>query len=61
MGSEMCIRDRSNAGQTVGTLTPSDPIALKAGYGLLMLLGRLEWIAVFATFGFIYASLRGRQ
>ena len=57
----MAVSAASNAGQTVGTLTPSDPIALKAGYGLLMLLGRLEWIAVFATFGFIYASLRGRQ
>lgn len=57
----MAVSAASNAGQTVGTLTPSDPVALKVGYGLLMLLGRLEWIAVFATLGFLYASLRGRQ
>lgn len=50
----------TNSGQTLGTLAPSDPAGVKLGLGTLMLLGRLEWLAVFATFGFLYASLRGR-
>lgn len=50
----------SNSGLTLGTFGPETAGALKAAMMALMLLGRLEWIAVFSTIGFLYAGLRGR-
>lgn len=50
----------SNAGQSLGTFGPEDPATLKVAFLALMLLGRLEWMAVFATIGFAYSGLRGR-
>lgn len=50
----------SNSGLTLGTFGPETAPVLKVGLMSLMLLGRLEWIAVFATMGFLYAGLRGR-
>lgn len=51
----------TNSGQSLGTVTPDSPSSMKAGFLTLMLLGRLEWMAVFATFGFAMAGLRGRR
>lgn len=50
----------SNAGQSLGTFGPGDPSTLKIAFLALMLLGRLEWMAVFATIGFAFSGLRGR-
>lgn len=50
----------SNSGLTLGTFGPESAGILKVGTMALMLLGRLEWLAVFATLGFAYAGLRGR-
>ena len=50
----------SNSGLTLGTFGPDSAGILKVGMMCLMLLGRLEWLAVFATIGFAYAGLRGR-
>lgn len=50
----------TNSGQTIGAFGPETSTGLKLGFLSLMLLGRLEWLAVFATFGFAFAGLRGR-
>ena len=50
----------TNAGQSLGTFGPETGDGLKLGLLSLMLLGRLEWLAVFATIGFAHAGLRGR-
>lgn len=50
----------TNSGQSLGTFGPETSGGLKLGFLALMLLGRLEWLAVFATVGFAYAGLRGR-
>ncbi len=50
----------TNSGQSLGTFGPETSGGLKVGFLGLMLLGRLEWLAVFATFGFAFAGLRGR-
>lgn len=50
----------SNTGLTLGSFGPESEGVLKVGMMALMLLGRLEWLAVFATVGFAYAGLRGR-
>ena len=50
----------TNAGQSLGTFGPETGSGVKLGLLSLMLLGRLEWLAVFATIGFVYAGLRGR-
>lgn len=50
----------SNSGLTLGAFGPDASGVLKLGLMALMLLGRLEWIAVFSTIGFLYAGLRGR-
>lgn len=50
----------TNSGQSLGTFGPETGSGLKVGFLALMLLGRLEWLAVFATVGFAYAGLRGR-
>lgn len=50
----------TNSGQSLGSLGPETTSGLKLGFLSLMLLGRLEWLAVFATLGFAFAGLRGR-
>lgn len=50
----------TNSGQTLGSFGPETSPGLKVGFLALMLLGRLEWLAVVATVGFAYAGLRGR-
>ena len=50
----------SNSGLTLGVFGPDSAGILKLGIMGLMLLGRLEWLAVFASVGFLYAGLRGR-
>lgn len=50
----------TNSGQSLGAFGPDTAAGLKLGFTSLMLLGRLEWLAVFATLGFAYAGLRGR-
>lgn len=50
----------TNSGQSLGSFGPETSGGLKLGFLGLMLLGRLEWLAVFATIGFAYAGLRGR-
>lgn len=50
----------SNSGQSLGSFGPETSDSLKVGFLSLMLLGRLEWLAIFATVGFAYAGLRGR-
>lgn len=50
----------TNSGQTLGSFGPDTSTGLKLGFLSLMLLGRLEWLAVVATVGFAYAGLRGR-
>lgn len=49
----------ANVGLDVGVLTTAQPLAVKAVFTALMLLGRLEWLAVFATAGYLVAGLRG--
>lgn len=51
----------SNTGLSVGILGPSSPVPLKVLYLLQMWLGRLEFLAVFALFGFVTTRLRGRR
>lgn len=51
----------ANGGLTVGAVTPSMQGGLKIGFMALMLLGRLEWMAVFSALGFVFAGLRGRR
>ena len=50
----------TNSGQSLGSFGPTTSDGLKLGFLALMLLGRLEWLAAFATIGFAYAGLRGR-
>jgi trk system potassium uptake protein TrkH len=50
----------TNSGQSIGAFGPETSGGLKVGFLSLMLLGRLEWLAVFATIGFAFAGLRGR-
>ena len=50
----------TNTGQSLGTFGPAAGDGVKLGLLTLMLLGRLEWLAVFATVGFAFAGLRGR-
>lgn len=51
----------TNSGLTLGAFGPGDPALVKLGFMGLMLLGRLEWMAVFAAAGFAFAGLRGRR
>jgi len=51
----------ANGGLTVGTIGPAMPVTLKLGFMALMLLGRLEWMAVFSAVGFVVAAARGRR
>ncbi|MEA2001418.1 MAG: potassium transporter TrkG [Actinomycetota bacterium] len=50
----------ANVGLSVGITDPAMPILLKLTYLGQMWLGRLEFVAVFAFFGFLYATWRGR-
>jgi len=56
----LSVSAASNSGHTLGLLGPDTQGVLKLGLMALMLLGRLEWLAVFSTLGFIHAGLRGR-
>jgi len=50
----------SNTGLSCGVLSPSTPELMKLMFILAMWLGRLEFMSVFALFGYGYAMLRGR-
>ena len=50
----------ANVGLSVGITSPSMPVGLEVAYILQMWLGRLEFVAVFALFGFVVAAVRGR-
>ena len=51
----------SNVGLDTGILTSADPTPVKAFFTALMLLGRLEWLAVFTGIGYVVAGLRGMK
>jgi trk system potassium uptake protein TrkH len=50
----------ASVGLSVGVTTPTMPVVLKLTYIAQMLLGRLEFIAVFVLIGFIYSWVRGK-
>ncbi|MFV1970711.1 MAG: TrkH family potassium uptake protein [Acidimicrobiia bacterium] len=50
----------ASVGLSVGVTSPTMPTLLKLTYILEMLLGRLEFIAVFVLVGFLYTWIRGR-
>jgi trk system potassium uptake protein TrkH len=50
----------ANVGLSVGVTGPSMPVLLEVTYILQMWLGRLEFVAAFALFGFVAAAVRGR-
>jgi trk system potassium uptake protein TrkH len=50
----------ASVGLSVGVTEPAMPMLLKLTYMGQMWLGRLEFVAVFALFGFLYAWVRGR-
>lgn len=50
----------ANVGLSVGVTRPAMPVLLKLTYILQMLLGRLEFIAVFVLVGFVVSWVRGR-
>jgi trk system potassium uptake protein TrkH len=50
----------ANVGLSVGITSPDMPLLLKIIYILQMWLGRLEFSAILAIFGVIYASFKGR-
>ena len=50
----------ANVGLSVGITDPSMPVLLEITYILQMWLGRLEFVAVFALFGFAVSAVRGR-
>jgi trk system potassium uptake protein TrkH len=50
----------STTGLSFGITSPSMPILLEVTYLLQMWLGRLEFVAAFALFGFAWATVRGR-
>ncbi|MBN2839822.1 MAG: TrkH family potassium uptake protein [Coriobacteriia bacterium] len=50
----------SNTGLSCGLTAPSMPDFLKVVYVLAMWLGRMEFLAVFALFGWIWSVVRGR-
>lgn len=51
----------SNVGLDVGALRASDPVTTKLLATGLMVLGRLEWLAVFAFVGTLVALVRGHR
>lgn len=50
----------ANVGLSVGVTDPSMPILLELVYMLQMWAGRLEFVAVFSLFGFLYSWVRGK-
>ncbi|HLA67550.1 MAG TPA: TrkH family potassium uptake protein [Acidimicrobiia bacterium] len=50
----------ANVGLSVGVTSPSMPALLEVTYAAEMWLGRLEFVAVFALFGFLVAAVRGK-
>jgi trk system potassium uptake protein TrkH len=50
----------ASVGLSVGVTSPTMPVVLKLTYIAEMLLGRLEFIAVFVLIGFIWSWIRGR-
>lgn len=50
----------SNSGLSCGLLSPTTPAGLKLSYVIAMWLGRLEFVALFATAGWLWASVKGR-
>nr|MCU0282114.1 TrkH family potassium uptake protein [Acidimicrobiia bacterium] len=50
----------ANVGLSVGITSPGMPVMLEVTYLLQMWLGRLEFVAVFALFGFVVAAVKGR-
>jgi len=50
----------ANVGLSCGITKASMPLLLKMTYMLQMWLGRLEFMSVFALFGFAFAAVRGR-
>jgi trk system potassium uptake protein len=50
----------SNIGISIGVVAPEMPSGLMAVYIVMMWLGRLEYVAVFALLGYLFALSRGR-
>lgn len=50
----------ANVGLSVGVTDPGMPLLLQLTYIVQMWLGRLEFVAVFALLGFIYAWVKGK-
>ena len=50
----------ASVGLSVGVTSPTMPLLLKLTYIAQMYLGRLEFIAVFVLFGFVYSMMRGK-
>lgn len=50
----------SNIGVSIGVVDPLMPQGLMAVYTVMMWLGRLEYVAVFALIGYLFAIVRGR-
>lgn len=50
----------ANGGLSVGVLSPATPTPLKLVFATQMWLGRLEFMAAFATIGYLVAYVRGR-
>jgi trk system potassium uptake protein TrkH len=50
----------ASVGLSVGVTDPSMPVLLKLVYMFQMWAGRLEFVAIFALLGFLYALVRGR-
>jgi trk system potassium uptake protein TrkH len=50
----------ANVGLSVGLTDPSMPVLLQITYMAQMWLGRLEFVAVFALFGFVVSLVRGK-
>jgi trk system potassium uptake protein TrkH len=50
----------ASVGLSVGVTDPSMPVLLKVIYMFQMWAGRLEFVAVFALFGFLYSWARGK-
>jgi trk system potassium uptake protein len=50
----------SNIGISIGVVSPDMPNGLMAVYVVMMWLGRLEYVAVFALLGYLFSLSRGR-
>ena len=54
------VRAGASVGLSVGVTEPAMPMLMKLTYMFQMWAGRLEFVAVFALLGFIYAWVRGK-